>query len=119
GSASGTWYGIVIDAAATSATLTSALVPHAIYDIKSAAPGSVLSVSNSTFQTATYGVYLSAGSSSITGITATGNSYGIYLTGSAAPTISSCIVATNFSYGVYAYASGGANATTTINGCTL
>src|SRR5262245_40017755 len=52
------WYGIVVNSGATAATIGYATISHATSGILSSAPGTVLSVSNTTVDTSTYGINL-------------------------------------------------------------
>ncbi|MCC6558354.1 MAG: DUF4215 domain-containing protein, partial [Polyangiaceae bacterium] len=113
------WYGIVIDPLAASASITGAVVRHAVYGIRSSGSGAVLSVTDSTFHTSGYGIYLDAGSPTLAGVTAYTNSYGFYVAGSAGATITSCIAHSNTSDGIHIRAQGGASTTTTVTGCTV
>ena len=115
----GAWYGIEIDATATAATIAHAQVSDAIYGLSSAAPGTVLAVSGSTFaDNQSAGVRLSAGAPTLDGIAATGNSSGVYLDGSAAPTLTNSVLRNNTSYGLYDAVST-SGLTIAVSNCTL
>ena len=107
GTTAGTWYGIVVGSAATGASISGAVVKHATYGVTSAATGNLLSIVDSTFSANSYGVYLTAGSPSLSKVTATANSYGFYFLAPASPTVSEAQVFENTSYGLYAYAGTG------------
>jgi MYXO-CTERM domain-containing protein len=98
----GSWYGIVIGASATAATIQYADVSYAIYGVHSQNTGSALSVVGSSFTScSSYGVHQAAGTVTYDGITAAQNSsYGIYVTGNAQATITSSVVRNNGSSGI-------------------
>src|SRR5262245_32006693 len=101
GTAAGTWYGIVIDAAAASATISNARIRHAIVGVRNSSPGTVLSLSSTTIDTCTTdGVLLLDGSPSITSVASNGNQYGFRSTGGAGLTLQSCSARGNSQDGV-------------------
>ncbi|MBK7579506.1 MAG: DUF4215 domain-containing protein [Myxococcales bacterium] len=112
GTTAGTWYGIVVEAGATGASISGAVVKHASYGVTSAATGSLLSVVDSTFSTNSYGIYLNGGSPTLSKVLTTANQYGFYLLAPASPTITEAQAFANTSYGMYANASSG---TSTVN----
>jgi cysteine-rich repeat protein len=118
GTAAKTWYGIVVDSSATSAALSHAIVEAAWYGVYSQAPGTALSIQDSTFRSFTTGLYLAAGSPLLEGLTLTGGLEGIYVTGvGTSPTISRTVLAGATSWGAYVTPSG--TATVTVTGCTV
>jgi cysteine-rich repeat protein len=119
GSAKNLWYGIVIDATATSASITNATIQHANRAIFNSAPDDVLSVTNGAFQTSTYGIYLASGAPTLAGITATDTAYGVYATNLAAPTISGCNVVSSNAAGLYFNLNGAVSLTINVQNCVI
>jgi nitrous oxidase accessory protein NosD len=97
------WYGIVVDAAATSASIQHATIHHGYYGVYSKATGTVFSLQNSTLSTSSNGVYVDAGSPTLSGLTVYNTSTGVYLAGSASATLVDSVVRSNSSYGVSIY----------------
>ncbi len=114
------WYGIVVESTAASAAITGAVVRHSIYGVRSSAPTNVLGISDATFQTNGYGVYLEAGSPALQRLSLVSNTtYGLYATGSSSPTITDCVARNNSSVGLYVYTTGGSSSNVSISGCTI
>jgi hypothetical protein len=109
------WWGVVVDAAAKSATLNNVNLQYATDAIRSDAPGSVFSASNVAIDQSRTGVLIQAGTPTLTNISASnGTYYGIHVNGAASPTIVSPSLINNGSIGLYMYsASGTASATVT------
>jgi hypothetical protein len=109
------WYGLEINAAATSVTIVHAQIRHAVYGVQSAATGTVLSVSYTTVDTSGYGMYSSDGSPTFDAVQATGCSQGFYFLGKGTPTLTNVIAAQNTADGITAAGQGGQLALTVIN----
>jgi hypothetical protein len=95
------WYGIIIVSSATEATINNAQIMNASIGLSSSAPADVLSVSNSSFQSNFTGVLISSGTPTLSTITSSGNTYGILIEGSGAPTISDSVLLYNSSCSLY------------------
>lgn len=109
--AANVWYGIVVDAAATSALITFANIHHALEAIRSSAPASVLQISFSSIDQCTTGVDLLTGMPTLDALTITGCATGIAVTGDAGGTISNVVLVGNTGVGL--------NYNTTVGATTL
>jgi hypothetical protein len=107
GTTPSTWYGIELNAAATSVTIAHAQIRHAVYGVQSAATGTVLTVSHLTVDTSPYGVYSTDGSPTFDAVRATNCNYGFYFTGKGTPSLTNAIAAQNSAYGIFAAAQTG------------
>ncbi|HUQ07575.1 MAG TPA: right-handed parallel beta-helix repeat-containing protein, partial [Kofleriaceae bacterium] len=99
---SGTWYGIVVAAGATEATLDYAQIQDARYNLQTSAPGTVLDASNvTTFEASSYGLWVRAGSPVIDGLVAHNNgSIGVLVEENGSLSLSGCVLRNNSSYGL-------------------
>jgi parallel beta-helix repeat protein len=118
GSAAATWYGLEIDALATSASITGAQIQHAVNGIYSNAPGSVLTTASTTIDTCTNGAYITDGTPTLDGLFESGSSVGFYFTGKGGGTLSNCTARGNSSDGIYVNASTG-NIVVNVTNCSL
>ncbi|MFO0587133.1 MAG: DUF4215 domain-containing protein [Polyangiaceae bacterium] len=100
GAGTSAWYGVVIDAAATTAGFTYATFQHAQRIVRNSAPGTVLSMSNVTVTNSANGVELLAGTPTLTSLDITGGSYGLSSSGNAAPNIQSSTFKSQTSQGL-------------------
>ncbi|MEO5728365.1 MAG: hypothetical protein ABI134_26500, partial [Byssovorax sp.] len=103
GTSAGTWYGIVADATAAMVSIGGADVRHTVNGLTAAAPGNVVSVTNSSFQTSTYGLYISAGTPTFSDVAVSGASTGVYYTNNGSGTLGNTVVRNCTSYGVNVY----------------
>ncbi|MFO0589233.1 MAG: DUF4215 domain-containing protein [Polyangiaceae bacterium] len=118
GSAANTWYGIEIDAAALSASITGAQIQHAVNGIYSNAPGSVLTTSSTTIDTCTNGAYILDGTPTLDGLSESNSSVGFYFANKGGGTLSNCVARGNSSDGIYVSASTG-NIVLNVTNCSL
>jgi hypothetical protein len=115
GSGLATWYGIEATATAASVTIDHAQVQNAAWGIQNSAPGTVLSVTNTTIDTSGEGVNSSDGSPSFDAVQVSGCSDGFYFSGKGTPTLTNVISRSNAGSGVFAEAVTGALTVTIIN----
>jgi cysteine-rich repeat protein len=99
---SGTWYGIVVAAGATAATIDYAQIQDARYDLQTSAPGTVLDASHvTTFEASNYGLWVRAGTPVVDGLVSYSNgTAGVMVEESGALTLTGCVVRNNSSYGI-------------------
>ncbi|GAB4205813.1 MAG: hypothetical protein OHK0013_21940 [Sandaracinaceae bacterium] len=116
GSSPGSWVGIILESTATSATISSAVIEHAVTGLRSSLGGTTLNLSGSTFQRSNTGLLLAAGTPVMDRLTATGCVDGIVVQGTAAPTFTNALVtgSTNRGFRVQA-----ATGTTTVENATI
>ncbi|HRI67730.1 MAG TPA: DUF4215 domain-containing protein, partial [Polyangium sp.] len=112
------WYGVVVDAIGTAATLTKVNMQGTYAGIRSDASGNVLSASDVSITTTYYGLYLNAGTPTFTNLTVNGSVYGAVVNGSAAPTITGCTLLAHTNSGVY-ISMNGTMTTTNITNCAM
>ncbi|MDC3983289.1 beta strand repeat-containing protein, partial [Polyangium jinanense] len=112
----GNWYGVVVPSTSKGATLTNVNLQYGSYAVRSAANGSLLSLTNVASDSSTYGVYLEAGTPTLTNVTANNGSYGFYVTGATSATVSGCTSKNNTSAGIYVVPSSGIT-TNSFTGC--
>ena len=116
-SAAGAWYGIIIGAGASSATLQGVVIQNANIALSSDATGSAVSVQGAQLSSNTTGFAITAGSPTLDSLTIAGGSNGVAVTGGSA-TITKSII-TGAGTGVAVGVTAGASlATSTITGCT-
>jgi cysteine-rich repeat protein len=98
----GSWYGIVLDSAATT-VLDELIVRYPQYGIDYRSTATTNQLTNVTVENASsYGYYLRAGSPTLDKASAiTGSSYGFWIAESASPTLTRCIARNNSSGGIY------------------
>ena len=117
------WYGIVIDAEATSASLQYVDIEDANNGVTSAAPGGVLELSSSTLHNNVAGVWLNAGQPVLTDLLLSNNTaYGIFVLANAADagfSLTNSVAKFNGSYGVYVISALGHAATASILNSTI
>jgi MYXO-CTERM domain-containing protein len=92
-SSSSTWYGIVVESGATSVSITHATIKNAHVGVSCSAPGSVLAVNDSTFDTDDTGISLTNGATpAISGFRAQNCGTGLVTSGTAGVTLDSALV---------------------------
>ncbi|MDI1448664.1 DUF4215 domain-containing protein, partial [Polyangium sp. 6x1] len=116
GSGASLWYGIVIDATATAATINNASIKNTNTGIRSDGTGMTLAVADTTIDTTSNGVYLLAGTPTLTNLTVLNSSYAAYVSGTASPTFSGCTFRGHTTAGLYVTTSG-ATTTTSVTNC--
>jgi cysteine-rich repeat protein len=90
------WYGIVVDSGATSASIAYATIKNALVGVSCSAPGNVLVVNGSTFDTDGAGINLTNGATpAISGIVAQNCGSGLVTSGTAGVTLDSALVTGN------------------------
>ncbi|AKT39086.1 DUF4215 domain-containing protein [Chondromyces crocatus] len=77
------------------------------------------SFANAVITRATYGVYLESGEQNFDGLTAHGNTYGVYFAGSASGSVTNSVLRNNSNTGVYVYTSSGSSNAVTVDRSTL
>jgi cysteine-rich repeat protein/parallel beta-helix repeat protein len=99
----GSWYGIIATSSATQVKIDHANVQSAIYGITAEAAGTVLQATNvSVSSSSLYGFWLAAGAPTLDTVSAIGSGdYGVYVTGTADPTLVRCVIRNNSDAGVY------------------
>ena len=106
------WSGIIIDVAATSATLAHVDIQNAVVGVTSGSPGTALGMTSSSIGTSQIGIVVSAGTPVLDGLVISGMTLaGIYT--SSGGTISRCVIQSSGNYGIYAPVTSG-NVTLTI-----
>jgi hypothetical protein len=102
GVSSGSWYGLVVDAVATSVTLGGLNITNPVRGISYAATAATLSTASVTVQSASqYGLYVSAGSPTFTGFTSiSAASIGAFVDAAGSLTLASCVLRNNGGYGI-------------------
>ena len=120
GSSPSTWYGIVVSATATNATLQHVQIRHAVRGIRNQAPGTVLQLSQSVLSDNGVGLHIEAGTPAIDNIVLrnqTGD--GVWITGNASPTLVNCLIHSNGQSGVNIEIPIGSSSAPGINQCTI
>ena len=115
-----TWYGIVVESGATSASIEGAVLRDTHTAIQSAAAGTILDVADTTIENGSvHGIYLTNGSPLLDSLTISNpGAYGLRTVGGAtSPTLQDSVVQGATTAGVYIQSTVGV--TTMINGCTL
>ncbi|MEZ4401275.1 MAG: DUF4215 domain-containing protein [Kofleriaceae bacterium] len=117
----GSWYGVVVDPAATGTAITAANLTLAyprvgIYHRSAAADVSTAAVAMSGVSDA--GVRVEAGSPTYNGVTVVGGTYGFDVTGAASATLTNCISRAATSTGVR-FTSTGAGRSLAVTNCTI
>lgn len=101
GTAAGTWYGILVNATASNASLSYAVIRHAFYGIRNDAPGTVLQLTQPTVHLSTYGLSLNAGNVTLSSVRLFNNSYGLYVGPSVSLTLNASRIYSNSIYGIW------------------
>ncbi len=101
GTSSAVWYGIVIDATATAATIIHADIQNASYAVSSSAAANALALSFSTLHNSGTGIYLLAGTPTLDALTISDCNTGITVSNSAGGTISNAVIRQNSGFGIY------------------
>ncbi len=115
GTTSGIWFGIEVQNAAVSASIDHAVIRHANNGIHSTAPGTVLTVTNTTVDTCNHAVFVTDGTSSFDSVQTSSSTDGFYFNGKGTVTLTNVIVNSNSDSGVFAYAGTGALTVNLIN----
>ncbi|MBK9260485.1 MAG: DUF4215 domain-containing protein [Polyangiaceae bacterium] len=118
GSSQSTWYGIVVDAVGTAATISHASIKHSHAGIRSDAPGMVLAANDVALETTYYGLYITAGTPTFTNLSVQSSVFAAWITGTASPTITGCSLLNHSNAGIYVSMSG-TTTTTTLTNCVI
>ena len=98
----GTWYGIIGALGATQIKLDHVSIESAMYGVVAESAGTELQMTSSSVTSASsYGVWLVAGTPTVTDLTVTSSGYGVYVSGSASPTLVRATLRNNSTAGVY------------------
>jgi len=99
----GTWYGLDLDASATSSVIDNVIVRNAIYGLVYRSTGTGNRISRFTADTSSsYGVWLRAGSPSIDALSSiSSGSYAVYVSDSASVALTNCVLRNSGSGGMY------------------
>jgi cysteine-rich repeat protein len=112
---SSAWFGVNVAPNATSALLEHVILRHAARALRSEAPGAQLSATDVSIETSAYGVFLTAGTPTLTSVHSVGGSYGLYTTGSAAPQVHRSSFRSASTAGVYLVPSTGSPTISLVN----
>ncbi len=115
GTSAGIWYGIEPNATATSVSIDHAQIRHAVDGIQSSAVGTVLSVTNTTFDTCTTGIANSDGTPTFDSIQTSNGTNGFVFSGKGSMTLKNVIANNNLNYGILASAQTGTLNVTVVN----
>ncbi|MBP6632164.1 MAG: hypothetical protein KA297_22280, partial [Kofleriaceae bacterium] len=88
----GSWYGVIIDGAATAATLNNLSVSHAVRGVSHLATAATVSSNGLTVQgSSSFGLYVAAGAPTLDGFSAIGgSSSGVYVDAAGSLTLTNC-----------------------------
>jgi hypothetical protein len=101
GTSAGTWYGIVIDVAATTtSTLANANIRHAVYGIRSDVAGARLNVSLTSLSQNQFGAMWTAGTPTFDNIRSFANGTGFLVQESGGGTFQNCLIYNNANFGM-------------------
>lgn len=116
GVSAGTWYGIVVNSGATSASISNATIRHGVYGVRSSAAGGLLQLTDSSLQTFSQGgVSILAGAPALSRLSISAAPAGVSISGAASPTLANCFLYGNSTYGVQITSTG----SVAINNCTI
>ncbi|NOY92141.1 MAG: DUF4215 domain-containing protein, partial [Deltaproteobacteria bacterium] len=120
GSGTSSWYGIVIATDASEASFDWAEVGNARRAIVTSASGATTVLRDVSLSSAdTYGLYVAAGSPSVTRLRATGTTYGVYVSSSASVSVVDAQIWDQSSAGVYVRMTSSSAADSSVDGSTL
>ena len=109
------WYGVVVDQAATAANLANMNIQSTNTGIRSDASGTVLAPNKVSIDTTYYGVYLNAGTPTLTNLSVLNGVYSAYVTGTASPTFNGCLFRGHTTSGLYLTTSAATTTTNVLN----
>ncbi|AKT39091.1 right-handed parallel beta-helix repeat-containing protein [Chondromyces crocatus] len=93
--------------------------PGSWWGIQLASTSTGSSFANAVISRATYGIWLDSGTQTLTGLTAQGNTNGVYFTGDGAGSVTNAILRDNSNDGIYVGIASGSTKSVTITGATI
>jgi hypothetical protein len=101
GTGAGTWYGIVVDATATTTSaIANANIRHALYGIRSDVPGSRLTVNETSLSQNQFGAMWTAGTPTFDNVRSFANGTGLWVQTSGGGTVQNCLIYNNTNFGM-------------------
>ncbi|NVB82617.1 MAG: DUF4215 domain-containing protein [Kofleriaceae bacterium] len=100
---SGSWYGVELESTSHDSVLDDLTIRHATYGVQYLSTGTGNQLSNLVVESSSsYGLWLRAGSPNLDAVSSiSSGTYGVYVTDSASPTLTRCIVRNSGNAGIY------------------